>query len=59
MSAGIISLRKLKKGLIKLKIKNSSNEFVEETEINLFEDELKQLIFEIMNPKINFMDSGL
>jgi len=59
LSAGIISLRKLKKGLIKLKIKNSSNEFVEETEINLFEEELKQLIFEIMNPKINFMDSGL
>ena len=44
---------------MKIKIKNSLNELVGETEINLFEDELKELISEIMNPNINFVDSGL
>jgi len=44
---------------MKIKIKNSLNELVGESEINLFEDELKELISEIMNPNINFVDSGL
>ena len=44
---------------MKIKIKNSLNELVGEKEINLFEDELKELISEIMNPNINFVDSGL
>jgi hypothetical protein len=44
---------------MKIKIKNSLNELVGESEINSFEDELKELISEIMNPNINFMDSGL
>jgi hypothetical protein len=44
---------------MKIKIKNSLNELVGESEINLFEVELKELISEIMNPNINFVDSGL
>ena len=44
---------------MKIKIKNSLNELVGESEINLFEEELKELISEIMNPNINFVDSGL
>jgi hypothetical protein len=59
LSPGIVSLRKLNKGFMKIKIKNSLNEFVEESDISLFEDELKELISEIMNPNINFIDSGL
>jgi ATP-dependent helicase/DNAse subunit B len=59
LSPGIVSLRKLNKGFMKIKIKNSLNELVGESEINLFEDELKELISEIMNPNINFVDSGL
>jgi ATP-dependent helicase/nuclease subunit B len=59
LSPGIVSLRKLNKGFMKIKIKNSLNGFVGESEINLFEDELKELISEIMNPNINFVDSGL
>ncbi len=56
---GIVSLRKLNKGFMKIKIKSSLNEFVVESDISLFEDELKELISEIMNPNINFIDSGL
>jgi ATP-dependent helicase/DNAse subunit B len=59
LSPGIVSLRKLNKGFMKIKIKNSLNELVGESEINSFEDELKELISEIMNPNISFMDSGL
>ena len=44
---------------MKIKIKNSLKGLVGEREINLFEDELKELISEIMNPNINFVDSGL
>ena len=44
---------------MKIKIKNSLNELVGESEINSFEDKLKELISEIMNPNISFMDSGL
>jgi hypothetical protein len=59
LSPGIVSLRKLNKGFMKIKIKNSSNELIGESEINLFEEKLKELISEIMNPNINFIDSGL
>ena len=59
LSPGIVSLRKLNKGFMKIKIKHSLNELVGESEINLFEDKLKELISEIMNPNINFVDSGL
>ena len=41
----------------KLKIKNSQTDLIDSSSIVSFEKELKGLISEIMDPKINFKDS--
>jgi len=56
-SAGIISFRNLSNGTMKLKIKNSQTDLIDSSSIVSFERELKGLISEIMDPKINFKDS--
>ena len=55
--AGIISFRNLSKGIMRLKIKNSQTGLIDNLSIDSFEKELKGLISEIMDPKINFKDS--
>ena len=55
--AGIISFRNLSKGIIRLKIKNSQTDLIDNLSIDSFEKELKGLISEIMDPKIAFKDS--
>ena len=57
ISAGIISFRNLSNGTMKLKIKNSQTGLIDSSSILSFEKELKKLISEIMDPKINFKDS--
>ncbi len=57
ISAGIISFRNLSNGTMKLKIKNSQTGLIDSSSILSFEKELKELISEIMDPKINFKDS--
>ena len=57
ISAGIISLRNLSNGIMRLKIKNSQTDLIDSSSIVSFEKELKGLIIEIMDPKINFKDS--
>ena len=57
ISAGIISFRNLSNGTMKLKIKNSQTDLIDSSSIVSFERELKGLISEIMDPKINFKDS--
>jgi hypothetical protein len=42
---------------MKLKIKNSQTDLIDSSSIVSFERELKGLISEIMDPKINFKDS--
>ena len=55
--AGIISFRNLSKGIMRLKIKNSQTDLIDNLSIDSFEKELKGLISEIMDPKITFKDS--
>ena len=57
ISAGIISFRNLSNGIMRLKIKNSQTDLIDSSSIVSFEKELKGLIIEIMDPKINFKDS--
>ena len=57
ISAGIISFRNLSNGIMRLKIKNSQTDLIDSSSIVSFEKELKGLISEIMDPKINFKDS--
>jgi hypothetical protein len=58
ISAGIISFRNLSKGLMTLKIKNSQSDLIDSLSIDNFEEELKNLVNEIMDPKVDFIDSG-
>jgi len=55
ISAGIISFRNLSKGLMTLKIKNSQSDLIDSLSINNFEEELKNLVNEIMDPKVDFI----
>ena len=57
ISSGIFSLRKLNKGFMKLNLNNSKLDYISGEEIYIFENCLKSLIEEIMNPKIDFIDS--
>jgi hypothetical protein len=57
ISAGIISFRNLSNGLMGLKITNSQLNIIEPATLKEFEDELKSLINEIMDPKVDFIDS--
>ena len=59
ISAGIISFRNLSNGLMGLKIKDSKSDFIEVKSVDRFEEELKSLIKEIMDPKIDFIDSEI
>ena len=59
ISAGIISFRNLSNGLMALKIKDSKSDLIEGTSIDRFEEELKSLIKEIMDPEIDFIDSEI
>jgi len=59
ISAGIISFRNLSNGLMGLKIKDSKSDFIEGSSVDRFEEELKSLIKEIMDPKIDFIDSEI
>jgi hypothetical protein len=54
---GIISFRSLNKGFMNLKIKGSeNNQLIKEEDVVCFEDHLKNLIHEIMDPKISFKE---
>ena len=57
ISAGIISFRNLSNGLMGLKITNSQLNIIDPATLKEFEDELKSLINEIMDPKVDFIDS--
>ena len=57
ISAGIISFRNLSKGLMTLKIKNSQSDLIDSLSIDNFEEELKNLVNEIMDPKVDFIAS--
>jgi ATP-dependent helicase/DNAse subunit B len=57
ISPGIFSLRKLNKGFMKLNLNNSKLDYVSDEEIYTFENCLRSLVEEIMNPKIDFIDS--
>ena len=57
LEAGLISMRELKKGLIKFGLKVSSKEIeyiIDQKKIDIFEQKLKELILEIMDPTISF-----
>ena len=56
ISAGIISFRNLSNGLMGLKIANSQLNIIDILSLNAFECELKNLINEIMDPKVDFID---
>ena len=56
ISAGIISFRNLSNGLMGLKIENSQLNIIDVLSLNAFECELKNLINEIMDPKVDFID---
>ena len=56
ISAGIISFRNLSNGLMGLKIANSQLNIIDVLSLNAFECELKNLINEIMDPKVDFID---
>lgn len=58
ISPGIFSLRKLNKGFMKLNLNNSKLDYVSDEEIYTFENCLRSLVEEIMNPKIDFIDSA-
>jgi hypothetical protein len=49
----------LSNGLMGLKIKDSKSDFIEGRSVDRFEEELKSLIKEIMDPKIDFIDSEI
>ncbi|MDB4163637.1 PD-(D/E)XK nuclease family protein [Flavobacteriaceae bacterium] len=57
ISAGIISFRNLSKGLMTLKIKNSQSDLIDNLSIDNFEEELKNLVAEIMDPNVDFIAS--
>ena len=57
ISVGIISFRNLSKGLMTLKIKNSQSDLIDSLSIDNFEEELKNLVNEIMDPKVDFIAS--
>jgi hypothetical protein len=57
ISAGIISFRNLSIGLMTLKIKNSQSDLIDKLSIDDFEEELKNLVNEIMDPKVDFIAS--
>ena len=57
VEAGLVSLRDLRKGVMKFGIKQMGKDkdyLIDTRKIVEFEKKLKQLIIEIMNPKINF-----
>ena len=54
---GIISFRSLNKGFMNLKIKGSeNNQLIKKEDVVCFEDHLKNLIHEIMDPEISFKE---
>ena len=54
---GIISFRSLNKGFMNLKIKGSeNNQLIKKEDVVCFEDRLKDLIHEIMDPEISFKE---
>ena len=53
-----VALRKLNKGFMKLNLNNSKLDYVSDEEIYTFENCLRSLVEEIMNPKIDFIDSA-
>jgi len=57
VEAGLISLRDLRKGIMKFGVRQTGKEkdhLIDKKKIVEFEKKLKKLIIEIMNPKINF-----
>ena len=57
VEAGLISLRDLRKGIMKFGVSQTGKEkdhLIDKKKIVEFEKKLKKLIIEIMNPKINF-----
>ena len=54
---GIVSFRSLNKGFMNLKIKGSeNNQLIKKEDVVCFEDHLKNLIHEIMDPEISFKE---
>ena len=54
---GIVSFRSLNKGFMNLKIKGSeNNQLIKKEHVVCFEDHLKNLIHEIMDPEISFKE---
>lgn len=54
---GIVSFRSLNKGFMNLKINGSeNNQLIKKEDVVCFEDHLKKLIHEIMNPEISFKE---
>ena len=57
VSTGIISFRSLKKGFMNLKVNtNENSQLIKKGDIVFFENHLKELIQEIMNPEISFKE---
>jgi len=60
VQAGLISLRDLRKGVMKFGVRQigkDKDHLIDKMKIVEFEKKLKQLIIEIMNPKINFKNA--
>ena len=59
VEAGIISFKNLSSGFIKFNEKNGHGTLINEDTLNAFEAQLKNLILEICNPKIDFVEKEI
>jgi hypothetical protein len=59
VEAGIISFKNLSSGFIKFNDKNSNSTLINDDTLKAFETQLKKLILEICNPKIDFVEKEI